>query len=122
MKCKKCGSEKIVKNGKKEKKQNYLCKNCKHQFVNEYGRHTEQEEKLSVLLYCMGLSMTAIGKILHYHTSTIMRWIRRYAQANCRKPEPKGEIVIELDEMWHFIKSKKINVGFGKHTAEQQES
>ena len=70
----------------------------------------------------MGLSMTAIGKILHYHTSTIMRWVRKYAKAGCRKPEPKGEIVVELDEMWHYIKSKKINVGFRKPTAEQQES
>jgi len=49
-----------------------------------------------------------------------MRWVRRYAQVTYRKPEPKGEIVVELDEMWHFIQSKKINVGFGKLFVEQQ--
>ena len=122
MKCKRCGNEKIIKNGKKNKKQNYLCKGCGHQFISEHGRHTEQEEKLAVLLYCMGLSLAAIGKILHYHTSTVMRWIRRYAQDNCRKPELKGEIVIELDKMRHFIESNRINVGFGTHIAERQES
>jgi len=122
MKCKRCGGEKIGKNGTKDKKQNYLCKECGHQFISEFGRHTEQEEKLAVLLYCMGLSLTAIGSILHYHTSTVMRWIRRYAKDNCRKPELKGEVVIELDEMWHYIRSKKINVGFGKHIAGQQGS
>jgi len=120
--CRYCGSEEIWKNGKRNKKQNYMCKECRRQFTSEHGRHTEQEEKLAILLYCMGLSMTAIGKIMHYHTSTIMRWIRKYAKATCRKPEPKGEIVVELDEMWHFIKSKKINVGYGKRTVEQQES
>ena len=36
MKCKRCGTEKIVKNGKKDKKQNYLCKGCGHQFISEY--------------------------------------------------------------------------------------
>ena len=67
-----------------------MCKEYRRQFTSAHGSHTEQEEKLAILLYCMGLSMTAIGKILHYHTSTIMRWIRKYAQTNCRKPEPKG--------------------------------
>ena len=65
-KCRYCGSEKIWKNGKRNKKQNYMCKDCRCQFTSEHGgRHTEQEEKLAVLLYCMGLSMTSIGKILH---------------------------------------------------------
>jgi hypothetical protein len=47
-----------------------------------------------------------------------MRWVRRYANENCKKPEPQGEIVIELDEMRHFIRSKKLNFGFGKLIAE----
>ena len=115
MKCKRCGEKKIIKNGKKDKKQNYLCKGCGHQFISEHGKHTKHEEKLAVLLYCLGLSLTAIGKILHYHTSTIMRWIRRYTQTNCVKSIPTGEIVIELEEMWDYIRSKKINVGFEKH-------
>ena len=111
MKCKRCGCEKITKNGKKDKKQNYLCKNCGHQFISEFGRHTEQEENLAVLLYCMGLSFTAIARILHYHTSTVMRWIKKYAA-----PEPKGEMVVELDELWDFVRSRKINIGFDNHT------
>ena len=118
MRCKRCGSDKIVKNGMRDKQQCYLCKDCKHQFISEYGRHTRQEEQLAVLLYCMGLSFMAIARILRFHTSTIMRWIRHYSQANCSKPTPNGEIVVELDEMWHFIRSKKLNVGFGKLFAE----
>ena len=120
MKCKRCGSNRIVKNGKRENQQCYICKECKHQFISEHGRHTQQEEHLAVLLYCLGLSFTSIGAVLRVHTSTVMRWVRRYAETNCRKPEPKGEIVVELDEMWHFIRSKKINVGFGKLFAEPQ--
>ena len=122
MKCKRCGGTEIVKRGKREGKQCYFCKDCRHQFVSEFGRHTKEEEQLAVLLYCLGLSFTAIGCVLHVHASTIMRWIRRYAETNCPKPEPKGEIVVELDEMWHFIQSKKLNVGFGKLFAAAQEN
>jgi len=120
MKCKRCNSTQIMKNGKREGQQCYLCKECKHQFISEFGRHTQQEEQLAILLYCLGLSFTTISYILHVHASTVMRWVRRYAENNCRKPEPKGEIVVELDEMWHFIRSKKLNVGFGKLFVELQ--
>jgi hypothetical protein len=51
-----------------------------------------------------------------------MRWIRQYAKEHYDKPVVKGEIVVELDEMWHFIQSKKDNAGFGKHIVEQLDS
>ena len=114
MKCKRCLSEHTVKNGKREGKQYYLCRGCKHQFFLEKERYSKEERHLAVMLYCLGLSFTAIGKILHVHASTVMRWVRRYTQANCEKPRPTGKIVIELDEMCHYIHFKKIDVGFGK--------
>ena len=119
MKCKQCGSESIVKNGKREGAQCYRCKDCSHQFTSEFGRHTEWEEKMAVSLYAAGLSFRTIAVLFCVHNTTIYRWIRDYAQEHYQKPVPKGEIVVELDEMFHFIKSKKTNVGFGKHIAEQ---
>ena len=122
MMCKRCKTERIVKNGFREKKQYYLCRNCRHQFAGETSRHTPQEEKIAILLYCLGLSFTAISQVLFYHPSTIMRWVRKYAKENCKKQIPQGEIVIELDEMWHFVHSKKTKCGFGKLTVTQQET
>jgi transposase-like protein len=122
MKCKRCGSARIKKNGFREGKQCYYCHDCRHQFISEMGRHTPQEEKIAVLLYCLGLSFTVIAQVLFYHPSTIMRWVRKYAQGNCRKPIPRGEIVIELDEMWHFVRSKKTRCGFGRLTVAQPEN
>jgi transposase-like protein len=122
MKCKRCQSEEIVKNGMREGKQCYLCRGCKHQFTSEKGWHTPQEEKIAVLLYCLGLSFTAIAQVLFVHPSTILRWVRKYAKENCEKPKPTGEIVVELDEMWHFVRSKKTSFGYGKLTVEPPES
>jgi len=122
MGCKKCKGEKIVKNGRRRGKQCYLCQSCKHQFTSEKGWRTPLEEQTAVLLYCLGLSFTAIAQVLFVHPSTIMRWVRKYAKDNCKKAVPQGEIVIELDEMWHFVHSKKTRYGFGKLTVEPPEN
>ena len=122
MKCKRCGGEHIVKCGKRKGEQCYLCRACKHQFVSVSGRHTLQEEQSAVLLYCLGLSFTAIAGVLFVHPSTVLRWVRKYAKDNCKKPVPQGEIVIELDEMWHFLHSKKQKYGFGRLSAALQEN
>ena len=38
-------------------------------------------------------------------TSSILKWIKKFAKEHYKKPEPKGKaIVMELDEMWHYIK------------------
>ena len=122
MTCKKCKTQKVVKNGLRKGKQCYLCRECRHQFTSETGWHTPQEEKAAVLLYCLGLSFTAVAQVLFVHPSTIMRWVRKYAKENCKKSIPQGEIIIELDEMWHFVHSKKTKSGFGRLTVVPQES
>ena len=122
MKCKRCSSNHIVKNGKREGRQYYLCRGCKHQFILEKERYSQEERHLAVMLYCLGLSFTATGKILHVHTSTVMRWIRKHTQDNCKRPKPTGKIAIDLDELRHYIHSKKIDVGFRKLIAETQKN
>jgi transposase len=120
--CKRCNSDKILKNGKRDKKQCYICKECRHQFLTDKPRHSQQEESLAILLYCTGLSFRAIARILKYNPSTIMRWIHKYSNKNFKKPTPTGELVIELDEMWHFLQSKKTSFGYGRLIAEIQNS
>jgi hypothetical protein len=35
--------------------------------------------------------------------STVLYWVRNFALKVYEKPKPEGEVVIEMDEMWHFI-------------------
>ncbi len=37
----------------------------------------------------------------------VLRWVRNFAERVYEKPEPGEAIIVELDEMWHFLKSKK---------------
>ena len=77
MHCKRCNSERIVKNGKREGRQCYLCRSCLHQFVNERDRHTQEDVKMAVALYESGLPVTVIVKQLSIPRATVYRWVSK---------------------------------------------
>ena len=114
--CKKCGSIRTVKAGKLAGNQRYKCKDCGCQFQpNRLKGKAESTKRLAVLLYLCGLSMRTIAKIVKTDVHAVYRWIRKFAEENYEKPKPKSEaVVVELDEMWHFIKDKKTSSGYGR--------
>ena len=116
MKCKKCGSSQLVKNGNKNGNPYYKCKECGKQFSNSVVDISKLKSN-AVVLYCVGLSFRTIGLLLGYTHVCILQWVRELAEQNYSKPIPKGNIIIELDEMWHFLHQKKTNCGFGRHIA-----
>ena len=74
-------------------------------------------------LYAHGLSYRTIAKLLKVSAQSVFGWVKKFAENNYSKPVPTDDsVVIELDEMWHFLHSKKDKFGFGKPTAEQQNS
>ena len=54
MQCPECKSEKIVKNGRRKEKQNYLCRNCNRQFINNYDQRGYSRE---VKEHCLTLAI-----------------------------------------------------------------
>jgi transposase len=59
--------------------------------------------------------MNALGKMFGVHTSSVLKWIRRCATEHYVKPDPTGKaIVMEIDEMWHFLKKNAASSGSGK--------
>jgi len=117
--CKKCGSQNIIKAGFVKGEQRYKCKECGCQFVPTRNKGKSLELKLTaVLLYINGLSLRTIGKLFNVSNVSVLNWVKKYALQNYEKPKPTGKaVVIELDEMWHFLNLKKTNFGYGKHTA-----
>jgi hypothetical protein len=47
-------------------------------------------------------------------TPAVLRWVRLFAEKTYEKPEPREAVVVELDEMWHYLHSKKTNFGYGR--------
>ena len=106
LRCKRCGSAEQVKNGLMLSKQRYLCKACGLNFTDTPVRGKPLAMKATaVLLYVSGLSMNRTAKVLGVSTPTIQAWLEQFAAAYAQKPEPEGRaVVIELDEMWHYLK------------------
>src|SRR3954449_1153633 len=105
LRCKGCGGEEHVRNGFMRGKQRYRCEACGLNFTDTPPRGMPLRVKVeAVLLYLSGLSMNRTAKLLGVSTPSVQAWIERFAEVHARKPEPEGRaVVVELDEMWHFL-------------------
>jgi transposase len=116
LRCKGCGGEEQVKNGLMRGKQRYRCRACGLNFTDTPPRGMPLAVKAAaVLLYVSGLSMNRTAKLLGVSTPTVQAWLERFAKDHAKKPEPEGRaLVIELDEMWHYLKKNPRSSGSGK--------
>ena len=117
MYCKKCGGENHVKAGFIKGEQRYLCKECGCKFVPTRQKGKDEKTKMTaVWLYCHGFSFRTIAKFFKVDVRSAFNWVKAFAKENYVKPEPAddAEIVLELDEMWHYLHDKKTNSGFGR--------
>ena len=114
--CKRCKSTEQVKNGLMRGKQRYRCKGCGLNFTDTPPLGKPLAMKVTaVLLYVSGLSMNRTGKLLGVSTPTIQAWIEQFAKVYGQKPAPEGRaVVIELDEMWHYLKKSRSRSGSGR--------
>ncbi len=116
MRCGKCGSKHTVKAGFNHGKQRYKCKECGRQFTQNQDKNAVNRA-FALYLYVIGLSMNAIARMLKVAPSTVLYWVKNFALKVYDKPTPEGDVTVELDEMWHFLGSKKIKFGSGRHIA-----
>jgi transposase len=116
LRCKRCGAEEHVKNGFMRGKQRYRCKGCGLNFTDTPPRGLPLRVKVTaILLYLSGLSMNRTAKLLGVSTPSVMIWIERFAEVYAQKPAPEGRaVVVELDEMWHFLKKRPTSSGSGR--------
>ena len=113
LRCKRCGSAEHVKNGFMKGLQRYRCKACGLNFTDTPPRGMPLRVKAAaVLLYLSGLSMNRTAKLLGVSTPGVMAWIERFTEAYAQRPEPEGRaLVVELDEMWHYLKKAEQALG-----------
>ena len=111
--CKKCRGKNHVKAGFIKGEQRYKGKDCGGQFVptRQQGK-PESDKLLAVWLYTHGLSFRTIAKLFKVTHNAVYDGVKSFALYHDDKPEPQGgAVIMEWDEMWHFIHSKKHSVG-----------
>ncbi len=121
IKCKKCESQRCVKNGVITGIQRYKCKDCGCNFRQVDGRQKPKNEfkkALAILLYgSCRVSYRKIGKLLNVSNVTVLNWVRKLAKT---LPEPEisdSVIDVEFDEVWHFLKKNLKNCGLSAQFA-----
>ena len=118
MHCKKCDKSLVVKNGFVRRKQRYRCKECLYNFV-EGDERVRQENVVKrafvIILYSMSKgTFNFLGKLFKVSPTTIYNWVRKEAEM-LPFPDIKNSIQeVEIDEMWHFVQSKKTSAGSKK--------
>ena len=122
IKCPKCGSENIKKNGKKDNKQRFLCKDCLKTFTDKPTRVPQQIKDFGLALYLNNMGIRKIAKLLYVSPPAVLRWIKNaHKYLEDRLNEVKlNEIkkdnepdIIELDEIYAYVKKRKIEQSYG---------
>lgn len=121
--CKFCHSPNIMKYGKKNGKQNYMCKDCKRKFVNnidfENMKYNPKIIALTMDLYFKGVSLRKISHHLkEFHNlnvshMSIQRWIEKYVgimnnYVNTFVPEVGNtwhtdEMMVNIGGTWEYL-------------------
>ncbi len=106
--CPRCRSVRVVKSGHHHGKQRWVCKRCRYQFtaVSPPDKPTPEKVHAAVNLYGHGLSLRSVARLLATSAQSVIRWVSEYVDACCSKPPPEGAVVIEVDEMWHYLGTK----------------
>ena len=131
IKCPKCQSSSFVKAGIIRNKQRYKCKKCNCFFTEgdkrrERGK-SKEIKKIALTLYLEGIGFRTIERIfkdlgINVSHVAVIKWIRSLGKEVEKLKKERKEnynnvsiMVMELDEMWHFVKKNKISSGYGLH-------
>jgi transposase-like protein len=116
MKCPKCACAEAVKNGVVLQKQRYKCKNCGCNYTQETRHRTGRRTRLKCIkLYLEGVGFRGIARLTGVSHVIVQRWVRELGASIERlRPVAGGHVnVMEIDEMWHFVKKSPGNAGCG---------
>lgn len=112
MKCPKCDSENIIKNGSIHNgKKKYQCKNCGRQFVENPQNKTISAETWNLVdkLLLEKIPIAGISRV----TGVSEPWLQKYINVKYENTpqeiivvKKKGRLIIECDEMWSFVERK----------------
>ena len=107
--CPQCQSDRLVKNGSAAGRPKKQCQQCGDQFTRTTPRGKPRVMQVNAVLWSLsGMSMHCIAFLLRVSAQAVLTWIRTFAANYDEKPEPTGRtIVLQRDEMWHYLKNKR---------------
>src|SRR5690242_1697354 len=106
--CPRCHSIRVVKSGHHHRRQRWLCRRCRYQFTLEALPEQPDSDKVqaAVTLYGHGLSFRCVARLLATSAHSVLRWVSAYIDACCPKPTATQTVIMQVDEMWHYLGAK----------------
>jgi transposase-like protein len=124
--CKFCNSNSLIKNGFVRALQRYECKACGKTQVDgdKRAKYDNHPKKLAVILYLEGNGIRRIARILskitgsEFRWQTVALWLKKAGEivvAEVSKIEKKSKDIeiVEMDELYSYIKKKQIKSEYG---------
>lgn len=109
--CPACGTHKRqVKNGMNVSgTQRYKCRECGRVYTPEpkMAGYEAQVRQQAVKLYVDGMNLRRIARTLGVNHQSVANWVNAYATNLPAAPVPSQPEVIEVDELFTFVASKK---------------
>ena len=108
MDCPYCQSHKVVKNGHRQGKQSYLCRECGRQFRDSPcpAGYSSDVKELCVKMSLNGMGFRAIERVTGISHNTVLNWVR-LAEAQICDDNYEIPETAQIDELQTFIGSKK---------------
>jgi insertion element IS1 protein InsB len=111
--CPSCQSEDVVKNGRtRHDKQNYKCRDCGRQFVENPQWRMISEETKGIIdrLLLEKLPLAGIARALQISELWVQQYVnQKYKQVQQEvqvRPKPKRRLTVQMDELWSFVNHK----------------
>ncbi|MBD2153052.1 IS1 family transposase [Leptolyngbya sp. FACHB-16] len=106
MNCPHCTSDKIVKNGHRNGKQSYLCRDCRRQFRdNPQQDYIPEVKALCVTMSLNSMGFRAIERVTGINHNSVINWVRQAAAAIAEENYEIPETA-QLDELETFVGQK----------------
>ena len=116
-KCRHCGSEKFVKDGKTAGKQRFVCKECGRKFGG--GIHSEERKAFALQMYMNNVGIRKIGLFCNVSHSLVLKWIKSAHKTLTKRLETNNRVfgkepdIIEMDEIFTFVKKNGKEPSYG---------
>ena len=112
--CTRCGSSQFSKNGSYNGVQRYKCKSCMRYFSDKPRKFTYQQKAKAIQMYLNNVGIGKIAKFINCSAASVVDWIKVLGkqisdqlQNNANKAASQMPAIIEMDEMYTFVKKQQ---------------
>ncbi len=119
MECPYCKSTKVRKNGKSRGTQRMQCMSCKKAFAQTPKRFSKEVKYKALLMYLNNVGIRKIALFFGVSPTAVLKWIKNSHKLltellqNFNPLVSDKADVIELDEIYTYVKKREIEQSYG---------